>query len=309
MIFELSILGCSSAIPVRGRYLSSQILNIRQRYFLIDCGEGTQYRMLDFKIPKSKINKIFISHLHGDHIYGLPGLLSSYNIGNRKKSLNIYGPAGLNPFIENMLDYSYNHLGYELKIITVDHQIPSVVYEDDDVKVTSFPLRHRVPAIGYKFEEKSKLKNIIPEKIEEYSLDYNQIRAAKYGNDIVLSSGVVLKNEEVTLPPKHLRSYAYCSDTAYSKSYIPYIKNADLLYHESTYMANMQEKAKMRGHSTTIDAATAAKKANVGKLILGHYSSRYHNLNPLLEEAKSVFENTELGLDGKKYKVELTTDE
>jgi len=309
VVFELTILGCSSAVPVKGRFLSSQVLNIRERYFLIDCGEGTQYSMLEYKIAKSKIENIFISHLHGDHIYGLPGLISSYNLNNRTKPLNIYGPIGLDPFLENVLEYSYNYLGFALNIITVDHNKPTVVFEDDNVKVSSFPLEHRIPTVGYRFEEKSRLRNIKPEKITEYDLDYNQIRAAKYGNDVVLKSGEILKNKEVTLPPKHLRSYAYCSDTVFSKSYIDYVKNVDLLYHESTYMANMQDKAEKRGHSTTIDAATVAKKANVGKLILGHYSSRYHDLQPLLKEARSVFENTELGLDGQKYKVELIENE
>jgi len=307
--FELTILGCSSAIPVKGRFLTSQILNIREGFFLIDCGEGTQYRMLDYKIPKSKIENIFISHLHGDHIYGLPGLISSYNLNNRVKPLSIFGPIGLVPFLENALEYSYNHLGFDLNIITVDHNKYSVVFEDDNVKISAFPLKHRIPTVGYKFEEKSRLKNIKPEKISEYNLDYNQIRSAKYGNDVVLKSGEILKNSEVTLPPKHLRSYAYCSDTVYSESYIQYIKNVDLLYHESTYMSNMQEKAKLRGHSTTIDAANIAKKANAGKLILGHYSSRYHDLDPLLQEARSIFKNTELGLDGQNYNIELIENE
>lgn len=309
MEFELTILGCSSAIPMKGRYLSAQILNIRNEFFLIDCAEGAQLRMLDFNIPKNKIKHIFISHLHGDHIFGLPGLLSSYNLANREKPLNIYGPAGLKEFIENALEYAYVSLSYKLNIISLDHTIKSIAFENDSVKVSSFPLNHRVPTIGYKFEEKSRLKNIRPEMIERYGLNYNQIRAAKYGNDVVLKDGNVISNGILTLPPKHLRSYAYCSDTVYDQRIVPFIKNVDLLYHESTYMASMSEKAKERGHSTTIDAATIAKKANAKKLILGHYSTRYHDLMPLLEEARTVFENTELGIDGKKFKVELLENE
>ena len=262
--------------------------------------------MLDFKIPNNKIENIFISHLHGDHLYGLPGLISSYNLNNRKKPLNIFGPAGLSLFLKNVLENSYNEPGFELNIFTIDHNKPSTVFENNSVKVISFPLRHRVPTIGYRFEEKRGLKNINPRKITEYNLDYNQIRAAKNGDDVVLKTGEVLKNSEITMPPKHLRSYAYCSDTVYSESCIAIIKNVDLLYHESTYLANMQEKALMRGHSTAVDAAKIAKKAGVGKLILGHYSSRYRDLTPILEEAGSIFQNTELGLDGHKYKVELT---
>ena len=309
MEFELTILGCSSATPMRERYLSSQVLNVRNDYFLIDCGEGAQYRMLDFNIPKSKIDHIFISHLHGDHIFGLPGLISTYNLNNRVKALNIYGPLGLEEFIGNILENISVLLNFELKVNILDHKKSSVAFENKNVKVTSFPLKHRVATIGYKFEEKSRLKNIRVEKIKEYNLNYNQIRAAKYGKDVVLESGEVIPNNILTLPPKHLRSFAYCSDTVYDESLVAYIRNVDLLYHESTYLSSVQEKATARGHSTAVDAANIAKKANARRLILGHYSTRYHDLSPFLVEAKSIFKNTELGVDGKKFKLELKEDE
>ena len=309
MEFELTILGCSSATPMKGRYLSSQVLNIRNNFFLIDCGEGAQFRMLDFNIPKSKIDHIFISHLHGDHIFGLPGLIGTYNLNNRLKPLNIYGPVGLKEFIGNILENTSVFLNFELNINILNHNKSAVAFEDDNVKATAFPLKHRVPTLGYKFEEKSRLKNIRVEKIKEYNLNYNQIRAAKYGNDVVLEGGEVIQNSILTLPPKHLRSFAYCSDTVYDESIVAYIRDVDLLYHESTYLSYMQEKAKARWHSTAVEAAKIAKKANVKKLILGHYSTRYHDLSPLLAEAKSIFNNTELGMDGKKFKLELKENE
>lgn len=310
MTFELTILGCSSAVPVHGRFLSSQILNVRERMLLIDCGEGTQFRLSDFHISKNKIEHILISHLHGDHIFGLPGLINSMNMAGRKKPLTIFGPVGLENYLNNVFESSYSHsLSFELVINQVDHTIYSKIFENENINIYAFPLEHRVPTIGFKIVEKQGLKNIIPETINKYNLEFNQIKEAKEGKDILLKSGEIVKNSQLTFDLKKSRSFAYCSDTRFSEKIVAFIKNVDLLYHEATYLNDLQDKAKERYHSTTIDAATIAKKSNVKKLILGHYSSRYKNLNPLLEEAKTVFENTELGIDGTKFKVNLEHNE
>ena len=310
MLFELTILGCSSAVPVYGRSLTAQVLNIKNRLFLIDCGEGTQFQLMKYKISYNKIQKIFISHLHGDHVYGLPGLINTMNLSDRQKPLKVYGPVG----IKTMLDFIFelsgrNEFGFDLEIIELPVDKHLKIFEDKELKVYAFPLIHSLPTIGYRFEEKNILKNIKPDAILKYNLNYEQIKAAKRGEDIIMDSGETIKNSSVTFIAKKPRSYAYCSDTRYSEKYIPYVKNVDLLYHESTYIHEMKEKAQNRFHSTNVEAALVAKKANAGKLILGHYSSRYKDLTPMLEEARTVFANTDLALDGKRFEVKTDEDE
>lgn len=310
MIFELTILGCSSAVPVHGRFLSSQILDVGGRLILIDCGEGTQFRLVDFRISKNKIENILISHLHGDHIFGLPGLINSMNLAGRNKSLNIFGPIGLENYLNNVFEASYSHsLGFELFIHQVDHTVYSKITENENLKIYAFPLEHRIPTIGYKIVEKQSFKNIRPESISKYNLNFNQIREAKIGKDLYLKNGEVIKNNDLTFDLKKSRSYAYCSDTRYNEKIVAYIQNIELLYHEATYLKELKDKAKERFHSTAIEAATIAKKSNAKKLILGHYSSRYKNLEPLLREAKTVFQNTELGIDGVRFQVNLENNE
>ncbi len=309
MTFELTILGCSSAMPVHGRFMSAQVLNVNEKLFLIDCAEGTQIRLADFNISKNKIDNILISHLHGDHIFGLPGLIGSMSMLSRKKPLNIFGPPGLEHFLNTAFEISDSYTGFDLNIHTIDTTKYTKIYDDSNVEVYSFPLQHRIPTAGYKIVEKDRQRNIKPAAIEKYSLDFKQIQAAKAGDDVRLSNGQIIKNIELTKSPKKKRSFAYCSDTKYSESIIPYIKGIDLLYHEATYMKGLQDKARERYHSTTVDAATIAKKAGALKLIIGHYSSRYKDLEMLLEEAKSVFPNTELAIDGKRFSVKLEEDE
>lgn len=290
-------------MPVHGRSLSSQILNVKEQFVLIDCGEGTQFRLAEYKISKNKIDIILISHLHGDHIYGLPGLINSMNLSGRRKELNVFGPIGLEDYLNNVFEASDSHLSFELIVHIVDHNIYSKTFENKNIKIFAFPLTHRVPTVGYKIEEKKRLKNIKSEMIQIYNLDFNQIKDAKKGKDILLENGQLVKNIELTHKLKKPRSYAYCSDTKYDEKIIAYVQKANLLFHESTYLENLKEKAKERFHSTTIDAATIAKKAQVDKLVLGHYSSRYKDLKPLLEEARTVFKNTELGIDGLRFEV------
>lgn len=305
MVFELLILGSTSAVPVHDRYLSCQILNVHDKFFMIDCGEGTQFRLQHFRISHHKIENVFISHLHGDHILGLPGLINSMNITGRKKKLTIWSPSGLEEMIGKIFEISGSYIGFEIIFNTIDTSKNEKLYEDNDVEVRAFPLSHRIPTAGFRISEKSKLRNVDPVVIKSNNLTFNQIRAAKYGNDVEFPDGSVIRNKEITLPPKKLRSYAYCSDTKYNIEIADYVKGVDLLYHESTYLDHLKDKAGERYHSTASDAAMIAKKANAGKLILGHFSSRYHDLSGFMTEARNHFEKVELGLDGSKFSVIL----
>lgn len=303
MTFSLTILGSNSAIPANGRHPSAQVLNVREEYYLIDCGEGTQIRMNDFRVKRSKINQIFISHFHGDHIFGLPGLLTSFSLAGRKTPLAIYSPPGLEQMIDLILKTSGSHLTYELTFHEVDPDKNQLVFENKKIEVYTIPLIHRMPTCGYLFVEKPHQRGFRAETIEEYGIPFSKINEIKKGADFVNEKGEIVTNAELTLPPKKSRSYAYCSDTAYSERIIPMVKNVDLLYHEATFGMQMAELAAPRGHSTTVEAGDIAQKANVGKLLIGHFSTRYDNLDALLAEAKSVFENTELAIEGRTIDV------
>ena len=305
MTFSLTILGSNSAIPGNGRHPSAQILNVDERLYLIDCGEGTQMRMNDFGIKRSKINQIFISHFHGDHIFGLPGLLTSYSLSGREESLEIFSPPGLKPMMDSVLKTSRSHLTFKLIFHEVNPTKHQLVFENKKLKVFTVPMLHRMPTCGYLFAEKPHLKNIRPEKIEEFSIPFSKINDIKNGADLITETGTRIPNDELTLSRKRSRSYAYCSDTAYHEDIIPVIKNVDLLYHESTYGKDKSGLAGPRGHSTVEEAATIARKANVGQLILGHFSSRYDNIDRLLEEAKPIFSNTRLAIEGTTFKIEF----
>ncbi|MEN0048291.1 MAG: ribonuclease Z [Bacteroidota bacterium] len=305
MKFELKILGSNAAIPSHGRKPSAQIFNKDDRLYLIDCGEGTQTQIDTLGVKKSKIRQIFISHMHGDHIFGLPGLLTSYALLGRDRPLELFAPSGMKEWMEACLTYSYSHLPYELKINIVDPNIYQLIYEDQHVEVFTIPLNHRVPACGYLFREKKQLPKILASQIERYNIPIPEIRKIKKeGADFTDEAGNVIPNSELTLPPPLPRSFAYCTDTAYSTDIVPLIKDVDLLFHEATYMESEVEQTIFSKHSTSIQAANIAKAANVKQLIIGHFSSRYKNLQPLLEEAQSVFPNTRLALEGAIFKVE-----
>jgi ribonuclease Z len=298
MVFSITVLGSNSAIPAHGRYPSAQVLNIREHHFLIDCGEGTQMRMNEYRIKRSKINQIFISHLHGDHVYGLVGLLTSYNLMGRETALDVYSPPGLEEVMDKTLEMSGTEISYPLHFHVLDTSNERKIFENNDLKVYSFPLEHRVPTCGFRFEEKPAPLNIIPEKIAEFNIPFTSIPGIKDGNDLSLSDGTIIPNNELTLPPTPPRKFAYCSDTSYTPSIVSHIKGVDLLYHEATFLKDLSDHSQLAKHSTAEQAATIAKMAEVKKLMLGHYSSRYKNLQPLLEEAKSVFSNTILGTEG-----------
>ena len=305
MVFELTVLGTSSALPAFNRFPSAQLLRLESRSYLIDCGEGTQLRLFQYARRIGKINQIFISHLHGDHYYGLMGVLSSLSLLGRKTALTVLGPEGLKEIFDTNLRYSGGHpLSYPVHFQVIDPTRYQKVFEDTQVEVFSLPLDHRIPAAGFLFREKQRPRNMISEKILEYQIPYQQIPAIKAGADFIMEDGRPVPNEELTLPPPEPRSFAYCSDTSFKADLIPLLSGVDLLYHESTFCEDNRDRAHATGHSTAKEAATIAARAGAQQLILGHYSSRYEDLTCFLEEARAVFPNTELGEDGRTYGVD-----
>lgn len=301
MSFELTILGCSSASPTSNRNPTSQVLQHNEQLFLIDCGEGTQMQLRKRKIKFSKINRIFISHMHGDHYFGLIGLISTFHLTGRKNDLHIYGPAKLKEIIDLQLKASSTWLEYKLHFYPHDFENPGIVFEDDKLSVETIRLKHKIPTSGFVFREKEKPRSINRKMVDAFEVLVYELHKIKQGADYIGEDGKVVPNAKLTFDPPAPVSYAYCSDTMYYEPNITAVKGVSCLYHESTFMEDMKSRAIKTCHSTTIDAATVAKKAEVGKLIIGHYSARYKELEPLLTEAQSVFPNTELGEEGKSY--------
>ena len=301
MSFKLTILGCNSAIPTIDKNPTAQLLNVDERFFLIDCGEGTQIQLLKNKIKAQRINHIFISHLHGDHYFGLIGLINTLHLLGRTKELNLYAHKGL----KQIIDLQFQASNTELKFPLFFHPIPpdeeKVLFEDESIVISNLILKHSIPSSGFLFKEKKKAKNIIKAKIEEYEIPIAQLSSIKNGADFKSKEGKIIKNKELTTIEKSPHSYAFCSDTTLVEENIATIKGVTLLYHEATFMKDLVEKARQTGHSTTIDAATMAKKAKVKKLVIGHFSSRYNDLEELLAETKSVFTNTYLATDGSTF--------
>ncbi|GJM36371.1 MAG: ribonuclease Z [Saprospiraceae bacterium] len=302
MNFEVTLLGINSALPAYGRHPSAQVLQIQEQYYLIDCGEGTQMRMNDFDIRRGKIRQIFISHLHGDHIYGLIGLLTSYALMGRTDSLDIFSPEGLQEIIEVQLRHGGGGFPFPIKFHKLDTEVHQLIFSDKRVEVFSIPLIHRIPTCGFLFKEKQRPRNIIPEQIEKFNIPFSLIPGIKDGKDLALPNGAIVPNAELTLPPLEPRAYAYCSDTRYTETILPYINGVDLLYHESTFLHEAEERAKETMHTTALQAGTIAQKANVGLLILGHFSSRYPDLEVLRKEAATVFDRVVIGVEGQTYK-------
>ncbi|MBT8231850.1 MAG: ribonuclease Z [Saprospiraceae bacterium] len=295
--FYLTILGSNSATPAYGRFPTSQVLTLNDHTFLIDCGEGSQIRMGEYKIKRNKISHIFISHMHGDHIFGLPGLITSLTLNSRKEPLTIYGPKGIKAFLDAVISMSYSHLSFDLIIneIETDKKISILAFED--VEIFAFPVFHRIPTYGYLFEEKAGPRNILKSAIHKYSLSVDQIKSIKAGNDLDFD-GKTIPNEEITKESLKPQSYAYCADSRADDRIIESVKGVSAMYFETTYLDDLRDQASERGHATSKQAAELALKANVNALITGHYSSRYKDVQPILDEAKSVFPNVYLGYDG-----------
>ncbi|MBI5540967.1 MAG: ribonuclease Z [Bacteroidia bacterium] len=301
MAITLTILGSSSALPTSDRYTSAHVLNVHEHLFLIDCGEGTQMRFRQLKLHFNKLDRIFISHLHGDHFFGIFGLLSTLQLLGRKNELHIYSFSGLEELIKG------TQFGEEFTFPIIFHNLQNnkkeVIYSDKKIEVTAFPLNHRIPTCGFVFREKPKLLKILKEKIQEFNIPVSKINDIKNGNDFVTEEGKVIPNKELTLNTDNPRTYAYCSDTIYSPEIIPYINGVNLLYHEATFLENLLERANTTFHSTASQAAEIAKAAKVEKLIIGHYSVRYKELDGFLTESREVFPETYLANDGLQFEV------
>jgi len=299
----LTILGCGSALPTKSHFPSSQILEMRDKQFMIDCGEGTQIRMRQMGIRTNRLGHIFISHLHGDHVFGLIGLISSFGMLNRTADLHIHAAADLEKILQPQLDFFCEGLPFKVIFQIINPKLYEKIFEDRSVCVYSIPLKHRVPTCGFLFEEKPRDRHIIREMIDYYKIPTWRIPKIKQGEDFINDEGELIKNELLTTPSEPPKRFAYCSDTGYFEKIIPFIEEVDCLYHEATFMNEEQKRSKDTQHSTAEQAATIALKANVKKLIIGHYSARYNSKNGLLHEAKSVFEKTVLGEDMTVYEI------
>ena len=301
MKFEVTILGSSSATPIFNRNPTSQALNINERLYLIDCAEGTQQQMLRFGIKASRIEYIFISHLHGDHYLGLVGLLSSLHLNGRTKPLTIFAPAPLKEIVDLQLKYSETTLQYNVEYVDTDPNEAKVILSNADIIVETIPLNHRIDTTGFLFKQKKRNRKLIKEKLEEINVPIEYYTALKKGVDYTANDGTVYKNDTLTLDPEEPKSYAFCSDTIYTEQYFKQIKDVTLLYHESTFLHNMLERAQNTFHTTALQAGMVGKAVEAKKLLLGHFSARYKTLNELLEEAKTVFPETELAIEGKTF--------
>lgn len=296
--FQLQILGCGSALPTKQYNQTSQLLNIREKAFLIDCGEGTQRQIRKYNVKVSRLNHVFISHLHGDHCFGIMGLITTLGMLGRTADLHIHAHGDLEKIFRPLVDYFCQGMSYQVFFHSFNPYHHELLYEDRSVKVYSIPLKHKVPACGFLFSEKEKDNHIKKEMIEFYQIPVREIPLIKKGADFITPEGEVIPNSRLTTPATPPKKYAYCSDTTYTESIIPIIENADCLFHEATFLQAHLPRAKETMHSTALQAATIARKANVKQLIIGHYSARYEDVSELLIEAKSVFENTFLSKDG-----------
>ena len=301
MSLELKILGSNSAAFAHNRHHTSQFLRVQNTYFLIDCGEGTQLLLKKYKIKLSRINHILISHLHGDHYYGLIGLLSTMHLFGRKTKLYIYAPPMLKEIISLQLKASNTSLSYEIIFGEWTPDETELVFENSFLTVHSFPMNHRIPCSGFLFREKPKRRRI-NKKLLDRELTPLQIIDLKDGKDATDRDGnIIYKNSDITLPPRKSMSYAFCSDTKYNPELADFLREVDLLYHEATFTTDMEDRAELTFHSTAKQAATLARNASVGKLLLGHFSTRFRELGPVLKEAKEVFPNSALAIEGESF--------
>lgn len=300
---KLTVLGCYAATPRTFTNPTAQLLEVKNRYFLIDCGEGTQVQLRKNKVKFTKISHIFISHLHGDHFYGLIGLISSFSLLSRVADLHIYGPKGLKEIIQLQLKFSHSWTNYEIHFHELDAKESELIFEDEKVTVHTIPLKHRVYTNGFLFREKEGDRKLNIDVIKELSIDVCYYKKIKKGGNITLENGQVINNEQLTFPGDPSKSYAFCSDTAYCEAIIPIISEVDLLYHEATFLESESQLAQKTMHSTAIQAATIASKANVKSLLLGHYSTRYESISSFKEEALTVFSNVQLADDGKSFEI------
>jgi ribonuclease Z len=300
-MLAVTILGNNSAVPAFDRHPTSQVVTLGGENFLVDCGEGTQIQMINYKIRRSKISHIFISHLHGDHYFGLVGLINSFSLLSHQQELHIFGPSPLQEIIEMQIRVADTRLCYPLHFHTISRA--ATLVDNERIEIKCFPTQHRVECYGFSFHEKKKPRKLILESVKENNIPLYFYENLKNGEDFVTSAGEILKNEWLTIEAPKGKTYAFCADTRYNESMIEHIKDVDMIYHETTYLDNFRERATERFHSTTKQAALIAQKAGVNKLLIGHFSSKYDTLEEFEAEAREVFPNTELALEGVTYKV------
>lgn len=301
--FKIHILGCGSALPTLKHNASSQLIEMRGKCFMVDCGEGAQMQFRRSHIHFSKLNAIFISHMHGDHCFGLMGLLSTLGMLGRTSKLRIYAPKDYEPLFKQQVEFFMQTMEYEMEMIPVDTEKQQVIYEDHSLTVETVPLQHRVPCCGFIFREKPTLPHIRRDMIDYYGIPVSQINNIKNGADWTNEDGDIIPNARLVQPADSPRSYAYCSDTRFMPALKEQVKGVTVLYHESTYTAEQEDRAKIYYHSTARQAATIAAGAGVGTLLLGHYSARYNDEQVLLEEAKAVFPNSILTQEGMVFDI------
>ncbi|HTD94630.1 MAG TPA: ribonuclease Z [Chitinophagaceae bacterium] len=300
-MLAVTILGNNSAVPAFDRHPTSQVVTLNGFSFLVDCGEGTQIQMINYRIRRSKISHIFISHLHGDHYFGLVGLINSFSLLSHQQELHIFAPAGLKEIIEIQLKVADTRLCYPLHFHTITG--PATLLDNEKLQVKCFPTEHRIECYGFSFHEKKKPRKLILDSVKQNNIPLHFYENLKSGEDFITSAGEVIRNEWLTLAAAKGKTYAFCADTRYNEPMIEYIRDFDMIYHESTYLDNFRDRAEQRFHSTTRQAALIAKKAGVKKLLLGHFSSKYDTLEEFEIEAREVFPNTELALEGVTYNV------
>lgn len=296
--FEVTVLGCGSALPTVKHNGSGMVVNIREKYFLVDCAEGTQVELRRNHIHLNRLFNVFITHLHGDHCFGLMGLISTLGLLGRTAPLHVYGPQDIETLFQPLIDYHCNGMTYEVVFHPIDTHQNVCIYEDKSLQVFSIPLKHRIRCCGYYFKEKELSRHILKEAIEKYDIPISQINNVKAGLDYVMPNGLIIKNEELTTPPSPARSFAYCSDTVFRPEIAEMIKGVNLLYHEATFAESEKLLCSKVYHSTAKQAAEIARLAGAKQLMLGHYSSRYNDETILQKEAAEVFENTILAKEG-----------
>lgn len=296
--FSVTVLGSSAAIATNERGLTSHLINHCNRLFLIDCGEGTQFRLRELKIRTNRIKNIFISHLHGDHFFGLIGLLSTMHLMRRTEEITVYGPPKLKEIINMQLDASETRLYYNLNFVETNDEKTEVIYDDGKLRVLSLPLKHRIPTTGFIFQENEQPRHINKDAVDKYGVPIGYYDSLRRGVDFTTDDGERIPNNLLTTAPDTPRSYVFCSDTVYNEDVLESISGCDLLYHESTFTHDLEQTAKEKMHSTNVQAAMIAKKANAKKLLLGHFSARYEDLEPMLMEARDTFSETYLSEEG-----------
>ena len=300
-MFAVTILGNNSAVPAFNRHPTSQVVTLDGNNYLVDCGEGTQIQMINYKIRRSKISHIFISHLHGDHYFGLIGLINSFSLLSHQQELHIFGPSPLKEIIDIQLKVADTKLCYPLHIHHITEA--ATLLDDEKMTVKCFRTNHRIECYGFSFTEKKRMRKLNPDKAKEYEIPAVFYDRLKDGEDYTRKDGSIIKNDLVTTAAEPGRKYAFCADTKYDESLIPHIQDADMIYHETTYLDNLRERAEARFHSTSKQAAELAKKAGVKRLLIGHFSSKYDTLEEFEAEAREVFPDTDLALEGVCYEV------